>query len=214
MAKKHVLQSSRRRNPRELNKKIMIYCEGETEKQYFDMLSRKYSKSTVTSKRISVKTKVMGNKNPLNLVKEAIRTLEHDRKKNNVDLAYVVFDNDCHKDEEISTAMQLAKKNKLEVVYSNITFDLWILLHFEQVNRYMTKQNIYEKLSGIFNVESYQNELKGKDISRYLEDLVIVADRNAGKIISDISDICVCIKLNPFVNIHKHIKNIYRVEKL
>lgn len=214
MVKKHVLQTNRRKSTRELNKKVMIYCEGETEKQYFDMLSKKYSKTTVTSKRISVKTKVMGNKNPLNLVKEAIRTLEHDRRKNHIDLAYVVFDNDDHSDGEISEAMQLAERNKLEVIYSNTAFDLWILLHFEPVYRYMTKQNIYDKLTEKFNVVSYQNELKGKDLSKFIEDLVIVAFKNAERVIADGNKVRNCIKVNPFVNLHKHLKRIYQVEKV
>lgn len=214
MARNRQGRQGRKANARNLKERIVIYCEGQTEKQYFDMLSKKYRGITINTKRIGVKTKVMGNTAPIHLVNEAIKNLQSDKKDYQIDQAYVVFDNDDHTPAEITEAIHLATKHQFEVIYSNISFDLWILLHFQPVNNHMTKREIYNRLNVLFQVVSYQNDLKGINLSNYLEDLVVHAYANAQQLISNPNPVIHYINKNPYVNLHQFIKKIFQVDKL
>ncbi|WP_342575495.1 RloB family protein [Solibacillus sp. FSL K6-1781] len=201
-----------------LKKKVFIYCEGETEKFYFDMLSAKYSSYTIEAKslkRVGIKTKVVGSKGPQDIVSEAIRTLEKDSMKNEVHKAYVVFDNDLSSKDEILKAIEKAEKHSLEVLYSNINFDLWILLHFEKVNSYCSKKEINRKLSTYYGVESYANEVKGEMVSKILRDKIRFAVDNATTLLGDTKGSLIkSIDNNPFINIHSHLEDIFQTSKL
>lgn len=201
-----------------LKKKVFIYCEGESEKCYFDMLSAKYSSFTIETKRIErigIKTKVVGNKGPLEIVNEAIRTLKRDSKKNDIHKAYVVFDNDQYSKEDIKKAIVVAENNSLVVLYSNINFDLWVLMHFEKVTCYLTKSDINKKLAIHYGVKSYSNEVKGELVSKPLRDRVKTASNNATSFFGNNKDsLMVSIEINPFVNIHNYLEEIFQVSKL
>lgn len=200
-------------------RKVFIYCEGETEKYYFDMLSKKYSSFTINTKkltdRIGIKTKVVGNKGPIEIVKEASRTLKSDQSINEIHKAFVVFDNDNYSKQDIQEAIDLAKKNDLTVIYSNINFDLWILMHFESVTCYLSTQEINRRLTKHYGVISYSNEVKGEAVSLPLRDKVIYAYNNAINLFKQgNAPLRQSIECNPYINIHNYLHEIYQVEKI
>jgi hypothetical protein len=47
------------------------------------------------------------------------------------DQVWCIFDKDDFRDSAFNSAIQLAKKNKFHVAYSNQAFEYWIILHFE-----------------------------------------------------------------------------------
>lgn len=191
----------------------MIYCEGETEKRYFEMLTNKYRRITINTKRISVKTKVMGKKSPIHIVQEAIKTYQHDQSKFQIHKCYVVFDNDLADISEIQKAIKLARENNIEIIYSNISFDIWVLLHYKEVNKYLSKENLYEELKKEMRVKSYE-DLKGTDLSSYIEDRIQLAYNNACKNENMNETLQRSISTNPYTNVHHYIKEIFQVNKL
>ena len=102
---------------------ILIICEGKrTEKIYFDSfrLSTSFveivikgtgrSTSSLVEKAISLKKKI------------------EKEKKIRINQVWCVFDRDNNND--FNEAIEFAKKNKINVAYSNQAFEIWYILHF------------------------------------------------------------------------------------
>lgn len=111
--------------PRQVS--FLIFCEGErTEPLYFEGFKNQMPKG-------SIDLDVEGTaRNTVSLVKYAI-----DKKKQkgrSFDRVWVVFDKDNFPAHNFNEAIKLAKRNKINVAWTNEAFELWYLLHFEYVN--------------------------------------------------------------------------------
>ncbi|MCU7701528.1 RloB family protein [Enterococcus gallinarum] len=42
--------------------------------------------------------------------------------------------------------MHQRHRPEIKTIFSNECFELWLLLHFEEVNRYMARENLYGRL--------------------------------------------------------------------
>ena len=131
-----------RRQPFRLEKEtFLIICEGEnTEPEYF----KAFRLSSARVKTISYTNKG----NALNFVNAAIA--EKNKRGNDFDNYWVVFDMDANSKQNFNSAIQLAKANKLEVAYSNQAFEFWYLLHFSyiqcKIHRRLYKRKLDELL--------------------------------------------------------------------
>ena len=180
---------ARKRKKRKQNPIIGIFCEGESEKQYFTMLMQKY-------RRRNVKIK--------SLIDKTIGKIKQEAK--DFDQVYVVFDRDEHKKQELLECERLAKKNGIKIMFSSIDFEIWILLHFEEVLRSYNRKELVKKLSqeGYFNCD--YNDFKGKSYSEYIEDKVQDAVDNATKLYKKKNN---WIEDDPFTNIQIYLPEIF-----
>lgn len=115
------------------SKRVLILCEGETEVNYFLGLK---SDEEMKRRLVSVDVDIYqpDNYSPKGLVEEAKRKIKEARSEKNIyDNVWVVFDRDQHP--YLHDAFQTAKANKIRVAFSNVCFELWILLHFERMLR-------------------------------------------------------------------------------
>jgi hypothetical protein len=113
-----------------IKRSLYILTEGHTEQAYFSRISEilgdedgwKYS---VT---VDVREIVDGSKtDPVNMVKEAKKSQQ------SYDEIWVVFDKDRERDQQNLQAIELASKSKkIKIAFSSISFEEWILLHFEK----------------------------------------------------------------------------------
>lgn len=108
-------------------KYIRILCEGEkTEPNYFLGILKKQG---LSNGRV-LKPK---DNSPFGIVKQAKKEYQaatHAKiPKKDIEI-WAVFDRDLHAD--IDKALSMAKANHINVGYSNICFEFWILLHFEK----------------------------------------------------------------------------------
>lgn len=112
-----------------IKRSLYILTEGHTEQAYFSRISEilgdedewKYS---VT---VDVREIVDGSKtDPVNMVKEAKKS------QKSYDEVWVVFDKDRDRDQQNLQAIELASKSKIKVAFSSISFEEWVLLHFER----------------------------------------------------------------------------------
>jgi hypothetical protein len=103
---------------------LVVVCEGEkTERIYFN----NYKKRGCNLKIETPNCKVT---DPINLVKFALTQISrYDLDFKNGDCIWCVFDANHNTNEQITTAIQLAKKN-IQIALSNPCFELWYLLHF------------------------------------------------------------------------------------
>ena len=109
----------------------LIVTEGtETEVNYFENIKRKINerfRSEIIVDKITINVEGTA-RSTMVLVNEAIKK----RSLKNYSDVWVVFDRDDNSD--FDKAISYAKKNGLKVAWSNESFELWLLLHFQDLN--------------------------------------------------------------------------------
>ncbi len=124
---------------KEMNKVILIVCEGQTEKIYFDS----FPVVTLTVEAIDLSGQAKQK------LVESTRRIVHDSDKD-YDEIWCVFDMDIKQgakelsdyDNAIENARQLAYK----VAYSNDAFELWFYLHFHYTDEQHNRTFYYKEL--------------------------------------------------------------------
>lgn len=192
--------------------KIILFCEGMTEKNYFEYFTRAI-KNKYTNISIEVQ-KAGGNaRGVLNYANNFLDEEENNRKYKDYD-KYLVFD--CDAPEDIQSVIKDAINDKKEykLLTSNLLFETWLLMHFENVEENFTKTQTYTKMAMYLNVEKYDSKEKAKkgNIRK------IVQDNNVEKAIDNAEkmekyyesfDISNSIaKMNPFTEVHKLVKQL------
>ncbi|HIW89319.1 MAG TPA: RloB family protein [Candidatus Ligilactobacillus excrementipullorum] len=184
-------------------KSTVIYCEGQSEVQYFQMLARKYSRKNVSPQKIMIKSMA---KSGLSLLDGAWR-MEKDRHHEKV---YVVFDRDALTNAELSQCQKLAKQYHFQILFSCINFEVWILLHFEYFETSYTPAQLVKKLSGKnFFATDYQ-KFKGQPYDDFLLNRVGVAMKNATLLARTNQN---WLQSNPYTNLHHYLPEIFSVCK-
>lgn len=111
-------RTQRRVNRIPLRQRFLIVCEGEkTEPNYF--------RAFRAPSDVRVKVEGVGY-NTVSLVEEAIELMQ----KDDYDQVWCVFDRDDFPAVNFNEAIQLARRNGINIAYSNEAFELWYLLHF------------------------------------------------------------------------------------
>ncbi|MFB6305953.1 MAG: RloB family protein [Flavobacteriales bacterium] len=120
----------KRKKIRKYKKRILIYCEGKTETYYFEGLrtSEQFRKKGA----IDVQILSPNQNDALSLVKKAHQKKQEEKNGGNpFDMVWVVFDKDHYTKHK--EAFAKAKKEKIEISFSSISFEYWFLLHFEKI---------------------------------------------------------------------------------
>jgi len=136
---------------------FLIICEGaNTEPKYFESFP-------VPSNL--VKTVGLGMSKTA-LVKKAIKISKEEENKGRK--VWCVFDFDIKRDQngqqaDYNNAIQLAKSKGFEVAYSNDSFELWFILHYQFVDSQLTRKEYYEILNTHWQIDDYEEY--GKSLS-------------------------------------------------
>jgi hypothetical protein len=118
---------ARRHNFRPPKKTMLIICEGETEKIYFENL-----KAAERKTEINLKPELPGHRNDcLGIVENAIK------QKDDYDQVWCVFDLDTAYKEmnKYKKALEKASNQDIETAESYPCFEVWFLLHFLYTTR-------------------------------------------------------------------------------
>lgn len=135
---------ARQKKKRPSKKMVYIFVEGVTEKTYFDALRQKL-------RLTSVKMEILKLDNAgCNWVEKSLNQMRNNpnyRRDSNTEV-FVVFDKDQLKKAQFETMLSLAKINDISIIFSNISFELWLLAHFEPITtaNYSLRKTI-EKLN-------------------------------------------------------------------
>lgn len=87
--------------------------------------------------------------NPVGVLEDLIAYSDVNGKKyKDFDNKWIVIDRDKggHTPKDFNEALLMAKNSNIEVAYSNDSFELWYLLHFNYINTPMTRVDILSKL--------------------------------------------------------------------
>jgi RloB-like protein len=141
---------------REIRKKYLIICEGQTEELYFR------SFPVATAEVISVGTGMT----QYTLVQEARRRMKGD----NYDEVWCVFDMDFNAErngqlEDFNNAVFADNGKNFRCAYSNDAFELWFYLHYQGIEHNPLRTFYYEQL-GILWEMNYVKEGKKQAFSK------------------------------------------------
>jgi hypothetical protein len=117
-----------------IKRSLYILTEGHTEEAYFSRIKEIMGDDDEWKYSVTVEVReiVDGSKqDPVGLVKEAKKSVKEYSE------VWVVFDKDSKEDDKNRDnknleAIELASKSKIKVAFSSISFEEWILLHFER----------------------------------------------------------------------------------
>ncbi len=111
-----------------IKKTLFIFCEWETELSYFDCLRE--------AKRDSVNIKIETRK--FKSIKEIFSTLKRDwfskKDLNENRKIFLILDADIFDKSKIDSLKKECKNNKIELLFSNLDIEFFILLHLEYYN--------------------------------------------------------------------------------
>jgi len=131
--------TKRKQNTRNVKKRILVIYNGkETEGNYIKALKTRYSATGVIIKPR------FENKDALKLVESMKRLKE--REENNFDEFWCIFDVENVTPEQFIKFINISKKEKIQLAYSKISFELWILLHNQYVENSMTVNQLSQKI--------------------------------------------------------------------
>lgn len=154
---RRITQKKRGVKTRKEKKLFILGLEGknETEKNYFMSFNP-------ILKKARIQCYVSNTTDPVGLVNDLIKL-----KKNELlepdDTICCVFDADTepYKEKQIQEAAKLANTNKIELIISNPSFEIWFLLHFIYTTKYYDNKSLiddlkayvpnYKKSGSIFN---------------------------------------------------------------
>jgi hypothetical protein len=118
-------------------KKVLILCEGQSEQIYING----YKSEDVNKRRLAnVDVEIYQPKDysPHGLLAEAkFMAKEARRDKMPYDAIWIVFDRDGHA--YVPTTFEEARIAKINITFSSVCFEIWILLHFEKTSRQFQK---------------------------------------------------------------------------
>ena len=129
-------------------KSIYLFCEGgKTERFYFEQLRQE-----LRGFGFIIKVKKTNKTDPLGLMKEALSFKEHEGKDFfDCDELYCIFDCDSHSNIILQKAKKFAEENNVNLIFSNPSFEYWILSHFEKISGACNQNQIESKLKEHLN---------------------------------------------------------------
>lgn len=136
--------------------RIIIFCEGKTEKYYFDYFAEIIKKNKYTEVEVILET-ANGNAQTVLRYANDFMTEEENNRKYNTYGKYLAFD--CDDPPDIQTVVLSSKD--YELLISNYLFETWLLMHFEEVDIKLSKRKIYRRLSDHLR-SAYSKGHKGK----------------------------------------------------
>jgi hypothetical protein len=137
---------------RTAHKTILIVCEGQTEEYYF-------SKFPVIS--LSVKCVNLQGQSKMSLVKATQDILKEEGFT--FDEVWCVFDMDVNTNRDFTLfdkSIAKAKSLGYNVAYSNDCFELWLLLHYKDIQSTQNREYYYEQLGKCFKMNYVKNGKK------------------------------------------------------
>jgi hypothetical protein len=175
---------------------ILIVCEGtKTEPNYF----RNFHVTSVTVEPVGT------GRNTISLINEAIKL----RQVKKYDQVWCVFDKDDFG--QFDQAIQEAKQNGMFVAYSNQSFELWFILHFEYLNSGIERSRYLSKLDQHLRVEYEKN---CENMHLYLDsskrDMAI---RNAERLLNEYNPNSRPSNNNPSTTVHELVKILVEASK-
>jgi len=133
------MKRKRQQNGRQLKGSFTLFCEGETEQNYFSSLNKDLHNSQNRDKMVTIKPELpKTTMHCIELINKAIEETK-EIKIRSIDEVFVVIDIDKvredRKESEYQSVKTKAEKLGIVILESNPCFEYWFLLHFNAIDR-------------------------------------------------------------------------------
>ena len=126
-------------------KKLWIFCEGQkTEKNYFSALKR-----IERIPRLDIKVNNSPNQDAEGIVEYAIRFTNQNQNFRKDDLVYCIFDCDANTNQQLEQAISKAERNNICLIFSNPSFEYWVVCHYQYCPTACDVQELVAKLNSL-----------------------------------------------------------------
>ena len=192
--------------------RIILFCEGATEKHYFEYFANiiEASGGKYTDVKVVIADIPGGNaQHVLNRANEFLAGSNNAQIYRDYEKCMVY---DCDAPDDIQSVITSSRDYTLYI--SNLFFETWLLMHYEEVNMNLKKREIYKRLTEQLAIDKYEKGKKGivrKIVAdnQQIENAIANAERleklyeDEGKtIFSNIKE------MNPYTNIHKLVEQL------
>ena len=144
--------------------KLLIFCEGSTEYNYMDYFrtylenNRKVKYTDVVLEPINTE----GNARHVFQYAEEFLLDENNSRKYALYEKHLIFDCDAPEDIQTVITDMLDSGNEYILDYSNIVFETWLVMHFQEMEHESnkTKRQVYSAMSDFLGVDNYGSKEK------------------------------------------------------
>jgi len=208
---------SRKENIKNQRQLIMLACEGEkTERFYFEAFFDRLKRSHTISK-LSCVIAPHKHTNPTGVLNDLLQCVTNTGYTyKDYEERWIVIDRDKeraggggHTLDDYMKAITRAKDIGVDVAWSNPSFELWYLLHFEYRNTGIDRDELIARLSKCLGKKYQKNDT---NLFAELEPKVNNAIRNANRLLENAveSD---APKMNPATNVVKLVEKLFSFEQ-
>lgn len=208
--------ASRKSKSIKIKGKLYIFCNGVTEKSYFEEIRKELHLPIATCKIES------SSYNRKSLVVKVAKMIKRDEYViYPEDKIFIVFDADIEPKGKISYPSKLAsdvdnachscKSKKYISILSNESFELWLLLHFEDIQHALHRDDVEHRLKT--HIPDY---VKGKTLTySYTKSAIEVAKQRAKKLALNHEKLKTTpSKCNPVTYVYKLVEEIEALKKI
>lgn len=186
---------------------IILFCEGKTEKYYLDYFAQIIEKNKYADLKIVLEDASGNARRVLNFANSYLAEEDNNRRYSNYE-KYLVFD--CDAPNDIQAVILAAKDYKLLI--SNYLFEVWLLMHFENVEEQLSKREIYKRLADYLD-QKYIKGHKGKmreiiqkgDVVKAIDNAKLLCEKYKSEGMHILTDIK---KMNPYSNLYELIESL------
>ena len=198
--------------------KVLIFCEGSTEYNYFLQFKRIFERIGNKYNTVDIEME--------NATGNARRVLDYANSYLNEDenkpkyisyTKYLAFDCDAPVNIQDVICEALGSENNFELLVSNLLFETWLIMHFQELDDSLRKRETYEIMREYLNIDIYDNREKAKEgnvrkivgngesIASAIQNSIELENkyREAGLVLSNN-----IIKMNPYSSMHKIMESI------
>lgn len=162
MARLNPMKKRSEESKREYLGKVLIFCEGKTEENYFNHYAKilndksKYSHIDIELVNVGSDAKAVYEKAEQVLIETPNKYSLYDK--------YIVFDCDAPEDciEDVIRDMKNSDK-EYKLLLTNIVFEVWLIMHFEELTNSITKTKSYVKMANYLGVDKYRSKEKASE---------------------------------------------------
>ena len=164
------------------NKLFLIVCEGRnTEVEYLRCIPAPNADVIVEG----------GHGSKTALVRKALKlTKQHVGRE-----VWCVYDMDYDggqvgQKQDFNESIELARRNQMNVAYSNDAFELWFVLHYQDVEQALLRYDYYRILNRLWDIDDYEEKGKHKQFCQGIYDRLSSRQNQAIKRASRLFEMC------------------------
>lgn len=198
--------------------KIILFCEGKTEYNYFDYFAKIIDGNKIKYSHIEIEfVPAHGNaRTVLNTANDFLQQGNNASKYSTYE-KYLIFDCDDPSDIQAVINDMNESEHSFILLLTNLLFETWLLMHFEIVDKQLKKSEVIKRLREALEITRYTSKQKASpgiirkiigngesvrnaiDNAKNLEKKYIKADYKIEEQIG---------KMNPYTTVHKLVEKI------